>query len=141
MKDKETDKQAPEISREVEGGDMNADFEEFSRLSMARAPLDQKVIYELSHNLFDINKIRMITRLNPQQIESLIKVYLVIELYIKRYINPESPLYSRMDEAVNMILELMISESGKGREDIVRMVQGIQLLMNVESKKGRILGR
>lgn len=121
---------------------LSSDLDEYLEFSKARSPLTDRVVYELSNILFNTDKIRMISRLNPVQIRDIFNVIMVNELFLKRYMNPKSPLYSIFDEGVlSKLLELMISEKGMGREDIREMVSGMNLMFRMSKNQPKMSGR
>ncbi len=124
-----------EVEPEIEETDSRADLEEYLEYSKARSPLMDRVFYEMSQNLFDRSKIRMISRLNPLLIEDIFRVSLVSELFVKRYMNPKSPLYNHMDRMISILEELTISKDGQSRTEITNLFSGYNLMSMLESAK------
>jgi len=104
-----------------------------------REPLTEKMVYETSKQLFDIDKILMISDLTPDQINYFFKLILIDNLFYKQYANENE--INKFTELFEKMLQLTISKNRQSRGEIVNMFQVLKVVAEHEERKKSLLRR
>jgi len=96
-------------------------------------PLSEKIIYETSKQLFDLEKILMISDLSLDQINYFFKLIIIDDLFYKHYATKDKTKFTNL---FKQLLQLTISKDRKSRNEIVSMFQTLRVEHEVEQRKG-----
>lgn len=104
-----------------------------------RDPLIEKMVYETSKQLFDKNKILMISDLSADQINYYFKLIIIDDLFYKKYATGKDR--NKYTNLFEKMLQLTISKNRQSRGEIVNMFQILKVVAEQEERKKSFLRR
>jgi len=101
-------------------------------------PLSEKIIYETSKHLFDVDKILMIADLSIEQINYYWKLIIIDELFYQYYCTDatKKPDILQFKHLFEKLLQLTISKNRQSRREIVDMFKILRVEAEAEKRRG-----